>query len=48
MTIGKLISTAAKTGEKIVTIKKKGLVTEVFDNESLSKLKGFSAVKERL
>ena len=35
---------SSSNGEKIVTIKKKGLVTEVFDNESLSKLKGFSAI----
>lgn len=35
---------SSSNGEKIVTIKRKGLVTEVFDNESLSKLKGFSAI----
>ncbi len=35
---------SSSNGEKIVTIKKKGLVTEVFDNESLNKLKGFSAI----
>ncbi|WP_104722257.1 amidophosphoribosyltransferase [Helicobacter mesocricetorum] len=35
---------SSSNGEKIVTIKKQGLVTEVFDNESLNKLKGFSAI----
>lgn len=35
---------SSSNGEKIVTIKRKGLVTEVFDNESLNKLKGFSAI----
>ncbi len=35
---------ATSNGEKIITIKKNGLVTEVFCDETLNKLKGFSAV----
>ncbi len=35
---------ATSNGEKITTIKKNGLVTEVFCDETLNKLKGFSAV----
>ncbi len=35
---------ATSNGEKIITIKKNGLETEVFCDETLNKLKGFSAV----
>ena len=35
---------ATSNGEKIITIKNHGLVTEVFCDDRLNKLKGFSAV----